>query len=303
MRQPSKSSSNEKVSASTIKDVVRFDVESAEEITKKGIYKLNMGDIILDLAFLPKGKAGAAKAKNAKTPKYLFVFFCDYVDRKAYQLPTFQRWGWHTDFPGHCLYISDPFLSRTEDLGLGWYIGERTKDANPIIADTVRKVAAGVNVLPENIIFYGSSGGGFAALRALVEIPEAQAIAINPQTRLTNFKDGYEDGYNDSLSRYLSVFFDGMTKSDFHTNHSFRNTIVSRVEKIASSRIVYVQNVSDDHHMTQHLTQLFSNESGEWKPIHLKNAELVFFDDKRGHGVAESKTMVPALLASCGVSV
>ncbi len=299
MKKISPRKSSEKTSADSIKDVPRVNVESAADIHEKGIYSLRVDNVDLDVAYLPRvKKTGSRSSKKAVSKEYLFVFFCGPVDRATTDLPAFQRWSWHTDFPGSCLFISDPFLAKTQDLGLGWYIGEKTKDAGPVIAKLVTSIAEKNGISSDSIVLYGSGSGGFAALRTLVDLPDARAIAINPQTKLTHF----EGGTDDPLSKYIDVFFEGMSKADFEKNHSYRNTINSRIGKIENSRIVYVQNRSDAHHMDHHLTELFTNQDGNWVPRKLKNATLVFFDDSRGHGVAEPISMVPALLKHCGIS-
>ena len=43
------------------------------------------------------------------------------------------------------------------------------------------------------LIFYGSSGGGFAALKAVGLLNNGVAIAINPQTDILKYKKFLED--------------------------------------------------------------------------------------------------------------
>lgn len=273
---------NRKISASLINEVPRFSVTSIEKVRESGIYTIPIGGLDFDLVLFQNTSHGSTLP--------LFVFFSGYIDRKVTNLPAFQRWSWHNRFPGHTLYISDPLLKMTDDIGLGWYIGTKESDLNAQIATVVRQVALNLGTPLGKVVYYGSSGGGFAALRSLIEIPEAQAVAINPQVILTNFE-------GNSLDRYLSRFFGGMSKKDFERLHSFRNSVLSRIGLIRESRVVYVQNTLDPHHMNQHFAHLFRQAGVEWTSRHLRNVELVLFEDIRGHGVGEPPEILEEILS------
>ncbi|SDE60316.1 hypothetical protein [Ruegeria marina] len=281
MKKEKFNNSSGKVSGESIKNLQRQTVSSATAIRSSGLYTVDVDGIDFDLAFFKKDQVPAG------TP--LFVFFSGFVHRAQTPLPAFQRWSWHNNFPGHTLYISDPLLKKTEDLGLGWYIGTRARDINHDIANIVRRVAQNLETSVEDIVFYGSSGGGFATLRALVEIPEAQAVTINPQILLTSFE-------GNALKRYLDVFFDGMTKKEFAVKHSYRNSVIARSNIMSESRIVYVQNTCDPHHMDEHFSKIFEKKNGKWESPYLKNSTLIFFEDDRGHAVGEPPELVPEIL-------
>lgn len=270
---------NGKLSASSIKDMERYSVYNPSLINKSAIYQLAYQGVEHDIALF---------VGNNSVDR-LFVFFSGAADRRIFTLPVFHRWSWHNQFPGHALYISDPTLKKTLNLSLGWYIGDRSFDINPGMREIFLSVANNLGISEENIIFYGSSGGGFAALRALSELPKATAIVINPQTRLSSF-------VGDSLSKYLSVFFPGLSVSDFSEQFSERNQITHFAEKIRYSRIIYAQCVEDDHHMSKHLTEFFHADSTCFKPKVLENCSLIFFHDQRGHAHGEPNELVPILL-------
>lgn len=275
------SSENFKVSASSIKNIPRI-TSSPDGVRETALYFTPVDGVDFDIALF--------RSKSAETGLPLFVFFCGHVDRTTTRLPAFQRWSWHDQLPGHTLFISDPLLKRTEDLGLGWYIGTRKKDLNPQISRLVSQVATTLGTPESKIVFYGSSGGGFAALRALVEMPKAQAVAINPQVILTKFE-------GNSLNRYLDRFFDGMSKAEFQKSHSYRNSILSRMSIIKGSRIIYVQNTLDAHHMSEHFPLLFRKEENSWRSRYFENVELILFEDARGHGVGEPKDLLPTIIS------
>lgn len=273
-------SSNSKVAAISIGGFSRFSVNNFSEICKTGIYNVNALSLNINCALF----------RNETKSKKLYVFFSGFVNRQQTQLPAFHRWSWHNQFDGHTLYISDPMLEETTNLGLGWYIGSCEIDLINLLGDLVNDVARNLNVDECNIIFYGSSGGGFAAIRMLSLFSNAASISINPQTTLTSFE-------GKALQDYLNVFFNGISKVEFAERYPARNELAEIATKIEYSSIVYAQNLVDPHHINKHLPALFKKEDSGWQPKVLKNVSLLFFDDDRGHGVAEPNALVPEFIS------
>ncbi|MBL4919356.1 hypothetical protein [Szabonella alba] len=271
---------NGKHSAINIKELGTVKVTELSAIDHSAIYKIQHHGVEHDLALFLNPAGG----------KKLFIFFSGAANRKAFTLPVFHRWSWHDQFPGHALYISDPTLKRSSTLPLGWYIGDQSSDLNSAMCDIFRAVARNVGIDHSNIVFYGSSGGGFASLRALSEIPSAKAIVINPQTRLSSFN-------GNSLKDYLGEFFSGVSVDEFSARFPERNEVRFHVDRIEDSRIVYAQCLDDQHHMSLHLPELFTNDSGSIRPRSLRNCSLVFFNDPRGHAHGEPNELVPILLS------
>lgn len=99
------------------------------------------------------------------------------------KLPSFSRWSWYSELGMSMLNIEDPMLFKykNEKLELGWFYGDYVEDYREYVAEYVRKIAAFLKVETKNIFFYGSSGGGTAAIALANKICGSIAIAINPQ--------------------------------------------------------------------------------------------------------------------------
>ena len=272
---------NGKVSGAHIKDLDRLSIFNSSQIFRSAIYNFSEHGFSFDVALFKNDHSLFNR---------LYVFFSGSADRSIFTMPVFHRWSWHSQFPGHCLYISDPTLKRSEELSLGWYIGDYNHDINLNIVKIIRSVAHNLSVAKESIVLYGSSGGGFAALRALSILNSSCAIVINPQTKLTSF-------VGNSLEKYLEAFFDGITKTEFQSRYIERNSIKAISQKIANSRIVYAQCIEDTHHVNHHLSELFSFNNGRWQSDFLKNSHLELFSDTRGHLHGEPNELVPKLLS------
>lgn len=272
-------SENLKLSSHSIKNIERRQIADISDIAGQAIYTLTDATGTFDFAFLPK-PTGADR---------LYVLFSGAADRTMFTPPVFQRWSWANHFPGHCLYISDPTLLEGEDISLGWYIGCPESEYFSWISTLVHTLADRMGVARQDIVFYGSSGGGFAALAALVRTPEAATVAINPQIRLTAF-------LGNSLRKILDTCYGGISKAEFAERYPEKNSIRHLSDKIAQSRILYVQCRQDEHHIEKHLSELISLDGEAFSSDRLKNLDMLFFDDPRGHAYAEPKELLPDIL-------
>ncbi|AYG44020.1 tetratricopeptide repeat protein [Pseudomonas sp. Leaf58] len=97
-------------------------------------------------------------------------------------IPRFGRWSWHQLFNGSTLFIEDPMLYKYDTLNLGWYYGTTDEDYLESTLNIVKSVQKKISAA--KVVFYGSSGGGYAALQLAARLPNSFAISINPQTQL-----------------------------------------------------------------------------------------------------------------------
>jgi len=183
----------------------------------------------------------------------LFVLFSGDAMRNRYEPPVFQRWTWARHFPGHCLYVSDPTLHLHDDYSLTWYGGHAAADPLVEIAQTVIQIAETRGVALQNVCFYGSSGGGFAAIRSLDLVPEASAVCINPQTDITAYER------RTPLDKLLRHSFEGFDRETILTAFPGRFSILEGAsERFTARHIIYVQNVLDTHHLAEHCQPFLS---------------------------------------------
>lgn len=101
--------------------------------------------------------------------------------------PIFHRWSWAFNLPDcHVISLSDPALYNA-DINAAWFLSGNETDNISAMAAVVRAIAMRVNVADDNIIFYGSSMGGFGALMLASCFDNAFAIAEVPQIDLKNY--------------------------------------------------------------------------------------------------------------------
>lgn len=221
----------------------------------------------------------------------LFVLFSGDALREKFDPPVFQRWSWAPAFPGHCLYVADPSIHLDETLGLAWYAGTKDFDPAPTIAATVREFADAVGVPLRSVVSYGSSGGGFAALRLLGFLPDMAAVAVNPQIVVTLYRWRH-------VEKYLSLCFGIDSRDDALRLFPERLSVLHYLPEIRNRRITYIQNTHDHYHLQDHFALFCSTlgVSADENP-HDGSFRRLLFADERGHGGAEPEQLFRRAMA------
>lgn len=119
-----------------------------------------------------------------KDSKYLYVILNGALTGKK---PQFRRWSYYSFLDGSVLDIADPMYEKYDGLELGWYYGGNEDNLRSYLACYVKKIADYIQVKYENIIFWGSSGGGAAALECANYVKDSIAVTINPQIMLQEY--------------------------------------------------------------------------------------------------------------------
>lgn len=271
-----------KVGSSRLQSISRIHAGSLDEFSPdagSAWYSVQLGNFEHDFIFNRSQHEGE-----------LYVLLSGYADRERLQPPVFQRWSWASYFPGHCLYISDPALKLSPDVGLAWYAGTRTLEVLPEIAELIKAVASRLGLAERNVTFYASSGGAFAALKLLRFLPGSTVIAINPQTEITRYNSRHVD-------IYLEKFFDNMSREDAVAHYADKLSLIPDAEFIATRNVVYAQNLRDSHHVKNHF-QPFCRQAGiaTDEEVQEGNFRTVLFDHAGGHAKGEPPELLPLLL-------
>lgn len=191
------------------------------------------------------------------------------VQKKYY--PYFNRISWHNRFDGHCLYMYDASLNMQDRYELGWYRGSREDFLHHKYTETIKYAAKCLNIAYKDIVLYGSSGGGFAALKFAEDISGATAVAINPQTNIVKYN------IKNAVNNFNNLF-------DIENEKSATIVDTSKFET-GGSRFFIVQNTQDNHHYEEHFKPL-------WQQVSMKNEGwcsnnhnyALLYDHESGHG-------------------
>jgi hypothetical protein len=102
--------------------------------------------------------------------------------------PFFDRWSWYKYFDENYLVISDPTHYDDKNVQIGWYVGTNDTWYLEVISNIVRKIAVNRNVSNNNIMFYGTSGGGFASVGLSTLIRDSKVLVNNAQFFVMNYR-------------------------------------------------------------------------------------------------------------------
>lgn len=136
-----------------------------------GHHEIHRG-LPVDLLVADRGSSTTVVAFHASAP-----------DRVT-QLPMLSGQGLTEATSVNLLSIADPSLAMHPDLRLGWYLGNRPQGpfralATPLIGHVLAQLGS------TRTVFFGASGGGFAAGALSQDFPDSLALLCNPRLDLT----------------------------------------------------------------------------------------------------------------------
>lgn len=209
------------------------------------------------------------------TAPFLIVFFSGARTRQggtaAY--PTFSSWSWYKDLNASVLCVDDPMYMEYPELMLGWFYGTENEDFRSDTAVLIKHTSALLGVENKNIILFGRSGGGTAAVAVSDFIDGCCVGAVNAQLDLEHYK-------------YYSKQFAQITGADYSgADFSARNDFAGIIKR---------------HPQTTYLliTNLFSQTDMETDFEYLKRT----FGAAAKYGVSSYSNLHLWLYAAWGVS-
>lgn len=246
------------------------------DVEERGLYTEHFEDEQYDFIFAPKPETGR-----------LVVFFSGDARRSTFEPPVFQRWSWASKFPASCLYFSDPALHHNSNLGLAWYAGNSSGDYLGHIAEIVASVANAIGAGGDQVFSYGSSGGGFAALRLARYYPGLQVIAVNPQTDLWKYPVKW-------TKRMSKACYGAADLGKVPQDQAYKFTALDPEVTAGARSIFLAQNVQDIDHYENHYTPFKKYVESS---VHAGKLTSREFSDESGHAGAENKETFDEILA------
>jgi len=197
--------------------------------------------------------------RTAARTDVLLVGFHGSVNRETRQVPAFSGL-----IPGagtlvHQLMIADPSLRMGDQLGMAWYAGDHAFRSQEILGPII--CAAADALRASRVIYFGSSGGGFAALYYSWQHPGSLALVGNPQTNIERYYSGYR-------RRYLAACWPGIENLDELEGLVTTNLLKQYATGMENS-VIYLQNPTDHFHLINHAAPFLSaiQEIPAWKKL------------------------------------
>ena len=245
------------------------------DVQDRGLYTEQFEGEQFDFIFAPRPETGR-----------LIVFFSGDARRSTFEPPVFQRWSWASKFPASCLYFSDPALYHHSNLGLAWYAGNSQGDYLAHIAEIVASVANTIGAGEDQVFSYGSSGGGFAALRFARYYQGLQVIAINPQTDLWKYPVKW-------TNRMSKVCYGADDLGGVPQDQLYKFTALDPEVTAGARSIFLAQNVQDIDHYEHHFTPFRKYVESS---VHAEKLTIREFSDESGHAGAENQETFDEIL-------
>jgi hypothetical protein len=200
-----------------------------------------------------KGKHSYSILENS----IVFDFFLDYKENqkivimlpgaidRAKHINNFQRFSWSDNVEYSLLSLLDPTIQDNNNLGIGWFQGVSDNYAIPKLINLLKNILKVNNIAQKDVIFFGSSAGGFSALKLANSFLDSKIIVINPQVYIYKYsKSEYE--------KLISYSYKNLSSDKVF--ELYRDRLVVNLD--FSSRkepIYYYQNSQDSHHVERHL--------------------------------------------------
>lgn len=233
----------------TLKELISSSMDS-------GLHTLHLNNRYFDFIFEKKGS------------KTLFISFSAAAgaDKTSYPIFSAKKLGQSASVDW--LAFADAAQAAPEGLKTSWHLGTQRMPTSKMIVSLIKTLKMKFGY--ENLILFGSSAGGYAALNIGRQIPDATIVVINPRTELETQPTTFAEFL--AIGRGGKDEFSDIDKS-MPLAYSYPN----------GSRIVYIQNKQDKYYYTSHYKPFMENNvnelvtiTGDWGVGHVVPPEWVY---------------------------
>lgn len=178
--------------------------------------------------------------------------------------PLFSALRMTAELDANILCVSDPILER--GLSLGWYAGAASQPLQRDLPNVIRHFLSRYDS-DHHLVFFGSSGGGFASLFYSHGFPGSSVLAMNAQTNIAEYTPSVVTSY---LNEAWSVNDIEDAPITYNLTEVYRDGFPNKV--------YFVQNLFDAHHRDRHIARWMRGI-----PDHSPNMNLLMDNWGSGH--------------------
>ncbi|WP_445157483.1 heparinase II/III domain-containing protein [Halomonas sp. E14] len=210
----------------------------------------------------------------------------------------FQRYSWASDFEEHdVLSFSDPTINEENNLSIGWFQNTQENYGIDALIDLIKLILETGGYKEKNMVLFGSSAGGFAALKVSNAFPSAIAIAINPQLYL----------YNYTPSHYTSMLnYSYQNLSEKEVLRKFKDRLIAKLDFNTRQAPAFLfQNIHDEAHLYRHLKPMIkelgdgvNEESYGSNSINQSLLNVIYYEDQGSGHSPPGKEMTVQMINS-----
>ena len=178
-------------------------------------------------------------------------------------------------------------------MNVGWCIGDKYDYAIKDLSEIIIEIAKERKIPYKNIIFYGSSAGGFTALSLAAHLEGSTAVAINSQTDILKFES------TRAVENLRQKVFFGLSIDKIYENYADRVDMITRYKKVYKSKVFLVQNIQDKHHYEVHFKPFLNSLGGTPSMgISTFGRHISWVYNQEGGHIPEDKEMAKHIIKS-----
>ncbi len=164
----------------TIPEIIEYDFPMDEPFFLKIIHEGTAYEFVIRLSsdndrLICFGSG--AHPRNSKTSKGELI-----------KPPYFDRWSWYEFVDESIIAYADPSFYYDDRITLGWFVGDETWYLE-VVGNIIDNIAQNRKIANENILFYGSSGGGFASIGLATLLKGSKTIVNNSSFSIRDITD------------------------------------------------------------------------------------------------------------------
>ena len=177
---------------------------------------------------------------TARPGTVLLCHFHGAAPLEGIDLPMFSGFGVTSSITTSMFIPSDPVLALDRGLNLAWHFGCEGIRLQAITISIVKKLQEILQA--PRVVAWGGSGGGFAAIRVVKDVPNAISLVWNPQTNIAKYSKVFVDCY--LRMAFPAIGAAGPIPSD---GEQFPSLCNEAFREGYQGRILYLQERTDWH--------------------------------------------------------
>ncbi|AWX32567.1 hypothetical protein [Methanosphaera sp. BMS] len=187
--------------------------------------------------------------------------------------PWFNRWSW--TFDDSTLYYHDPTLYLADDIYGPWGLGTPETWYLEKISIITAKIAEVMGVRNNDILFYGSSAGGFTSLMLSIMVKDSVCLAEVPQFDITSWGSFWRPLKNASFD---------MDDKEFVEKYGNRVSVMKLIQQKEYIPNAYVMmDCSAEYDFTRQYLPFFKRLNNFKYDIKGNSMKLIIFGKNMGH--------------------
>jgi hypothetical protein len=208
--------------------------------------------------------------------KNLICFGSGAYEPEKLSPPIYYRHSWHSQLEESVINYNDPTLYVNPKIRLGWGVGRNEEWYLSVIAKIILIISKKMEIKNKDILFFGSSGGGFTSIILSTLIRNSQAMVNHPQFFCNKWKGHFE--------KVINFCFDDLDSETILTKYGYRFNVIELFNREKyMPPITYLINI-DSKLDTQYQLIPFINSLNSFKYFNPFNI-LVYQNDNEHNGL------------------